>query len=159
MKRCPTCNKTFTDQNLSFCIDDGTPLLAVEPTDETTVVSPSSSADAAGAYVPRDWQTDYQPPGFAPPVQRRKTWPWVVGIFAVLVIGIVGIAIAAKLLLPGMLRAASNSNRSNANPQRQANQNSNFNAAPAENDSNGNTNTLLKSPLHRSRMKTKFSRT
>ena len=24
MKRCPTCNKTFTDQNLSFCIEDGT---------------------------------------------------------------------------------------------------------------------------------------
>ncbi len=26
MKRCPSCNKTYTDDSLSFCIDDGSPL-------------------------------------------------------------------------------------------------------------------------------------
>lgn len=27
MKRCPSCNRTFTDQSLGFCIDDGTALV------------------------------------------------------------------------------------------------------------------------------------
>src|SRR5215510_177802 len=31
MKRCPTCNREFTDPTLSFCIDDGTTLLRAEP--------------------------------------------------------------------------------------------------------------------------------
>src|SRR5436190_1756763 len=39
MKRCPTCNKTFTDPSLSYCIDDGTPLAPVD-TQEPSTVSP-----------------------------------------------------------------------------------------------------------------------
>lgn len=27
MKRCPTCNKTYNDDNLMYCLDDGTPLV------------------------------------------------------------------------------------------------------------------------------------
>ena len=26
MKRCPTCNRTYTDASLNFCLEDGTPL-------------------------------------------------------------------------------------------------------------------------------------
>ena len=26
MKRCPTCNRTYADLSLNFCLDDGTPL-------------------------------------------------------------------------------------------------------------------------------------
>ena len=144
MKRCPTCNKTFTDPGLSFCIDDGTPLLPVVSQDETTVVSPStaaSSAPSSGAYVPRDWQADYQPPGsLPPPAQKRKTWPWVVGILAVLLVGIIGIGIAAALIVPNMLRAASNANRSNVNPARSANENSNLNSTPPANSNTDNLN-------------------
>ncbi len=148
MKRCPTCNKTFTDQNLSFCTEDGTPLLPVQQADdETTVVSSSSAASAQPAYVPRDWQTDYQPPGSsAPLLQKRKAWPWVAGILAVLFIGMIGIAIAAKLLLPGMLRAASNANRSNSNPQRPATENSNLNSAPLDNLNTNTNSTAEQSP-------------
>lgn len=28
MKKCTTCNRTYTDESLSFCLDDGTPLVA-----------------------------------------------------------------------------------------------------------------------------------
>ncbi|MEP6920227.1 MAG: nuclear transport factor 2 family protein [bacterium] len=148
MKRCPTCNKTFTDQNLSFCPEDGTPLLPLQPADdETTVVSSPAAASAQPAYVPRDWQTDYQPSGSsAPLVQKRKAWPWVVGILAVLFIGMIGIAIAAKLLLPGMLRAAANANRSNSNPQSPANENSNLNSAPLDNSNTNTNSTAEQSP-------------
>src|ERR671923_6125 len=26
MKRCPTCNRTYSDLSLNFCLEDGTPL-------------------------------------------------------------------------------------------------------------------------------------
>ncbi|MGH9881969.1 MAG: hypothetical protein ACRD6N_11080, partial [Pyrinomonadaceae bacterium] len=75
MKRCPTCNRTFTDENLSFCIDDGTPLVPVsDPPDDVTVVTPSSAqihrdAPQTESYPPPDWNAQaYQPPGsYKPP--------------------------------------------------------------------------------------------
>lgn len=156
MKRCPTCNKTYTDQNLSFCIDDGTPLVPVTlSTDETTVVTPSpdqrgGNQPSPGAYVPRDWQApDYQPPGSSvPPGQasKRKVWPWVVGILAVAFIGIVGVGIVAAILIPNMMRAASNRNRAtaNVNVERSDSDNSNLDSnttAPNSNLGNLNENT------------------
>ncbi len=81
MKRCPTCNKTFTDQNLSFCIDDGTPLwkLQMEPMKPqlSRRTAPQGNANAeTEAYVPRDWQQEYQPPGsFAPPGRNAEFGP------------------------------------------------------------------------------------
>jgi hypothetical protein len=30
MKTCPTCKRTYTDETLSFCLDDGTPLVAID---------------------------------------------------------------------------------------------------------------------------------
>jgi uncharacterized protein DUF4440 len=150
MKTCPTCNKTFTDPNLSFCLDDGTPLVSVAaPADESTVVSPSSGDSEnipppTEVYKPRDWQaSDYQPPGFqtssAAPT-RKKTLPWVVGILAVLVIGVIGIGIAGAILVPKMLRTASNKNSSNRNAERSGDPNSNLNSnGPASQSENSRT--------------------
>ena len=33
MKKCPTCNRTYTDDGLSFCLEDGVPLLNVAASD------------------------------------------------------------------------------------------------------------------------------
>ncbi|MBA3256698.1 MAG: nuclear transport factor 2 family protein [Pyrinomonadaceae bacterium] len=153
MKSCPTCNQTFTDLNLSFCIDDGTPLVLVaEPADETTVVSPSSGSRLSDpppteVYKPRDWQApDYQPPGFqvAPgEPSKRKRWPWIVGTLAVLVISLIGLGIAAAMLIPNMKRATSNRNSSSPNVERSSDSNS---SAPVSNSNiestPENTNTL-----------------
>lgn len=135
MKSCPTCNQTFTDPNLSFCVDDGTPLVSVAaPEDEITVVSPSSGRESlpppTEVYKPRDWQApDYQPPGFqrstAPPT-RKKRWPWVVGLVALLVMGVIGIVIAGAILLPKMMQTASNRNSANSDPGRLGETNSNL---------------------------------
>jgi uncharacterized protein DUF4440 len=150
MKTCPTCNKTFTDPNLSFCLDDGTPLVSVAPAaDETTVVSPSSGDSEnipppTEVYKPRDWQaSDYQPPGFqtstAAPT-RKKTLPWVVGILAVVVIGVIGIGIAGAILVPKMLRTATNKNSSNRNAERSGDPNSNLNSnGPVSQSENSGT--------------------
>ena len=144
MKRCPTCNKTFTDQNLSFCIEDGTPLLAVaEGADETTVVSPhppkgDQSAETE-AYVPRDWQREYQPPGsFEPAGKKRRVWPWVVGIGGAFLLGIVGLGIVLALMLPQMARNNANTNNANTIAE-QPNSNVNTNAATPDPNLNSNS--------------------
>src|ERR1044072_3130321 len=72
MKRCTTCNRTFTDPNLRFCIDDGTPLTDVEPDEnDATVVTPHNQEDSwnAVAYQP---PRSYVPPGG--PAQRGGVW-------------------------------------------------------------------------------------
>ncbi|HET9713489.1 MAG TPA: DUF4440 domain-containing protein [Pyrinomonadaceae bacterium] len=131
MKRCTTCNRTYTDPNLSYCIDDGTPLTPVE--DESTVVSPRSSE------TEKDWNaTPYQPPSYVPPsgtqVRRRRAWPWVVGILGAFILGIVVIMIAAAILAPRLLR-----NRQNEQANR-AIQNSNTSEPPANSNLDTNVN-------------------
>ena len=89
MKRCPTCNRTYTDPNLIFCVEDGTPLKAEEPEDESTVVSP------------------YRPPGsYVPPRsrQRRSVLPWVLGILGAFALGAAVLVIAAAVLAPRLAK-------------------------------------------------------
>ncbi len=157
MKRCPTCNRTFTDSHLSFCLDDGTPLVAVaEPADEITVVSPSTgqtqnNPPPTESYPPGDWTSpDYLPPGSPRPsenIAKRRVWPWVAGIFGVLLIAFVGLGIAAFIYLPRILsERTSNSNRnvepanSNANSNANANTNSNVNANVGQVNTNSAAN-------------------
>src|SRR5258705_9112593 len=104
MKRCPTCNKTFTDQTLSFCIDDGTPLIPVLLEDNSS--NPSNN------------QAGYQPPGsYVPPGgnSKRRVWPCVLGIVGVLVIVVVGMSSAPALWLPGLFRNSAGPNHEVSN--------------------------------------------
>ena len=136
MKRCTTCNRTYTDPNLSFCIDDGTPLTPVEPDDDATVVTPRNNPETewnAAAYQP---PRSYVPPGGG--VKRRRAWPWIVGIFGAFILGILVIGIAAAILVPRAVRrvepAQVNVNRvENSNTAPETNTNSNTNATePAD---------------------------
>jgi hypothetical protein len=46
MKRCPTCNQTYTDDALSFCPNDGTPLVGSAPSSfepQATIMAPPPS--------------------------------------------------------------------------------------------------------------------
>jgi len=152
MKRCPTCNRTYTDPTLSFCIEDGTPLTPINSADESTVVLPREAAP-------------YQPPGtYVPsggPARKRRVWPWVLGIGSAFILGIIVISIAAAILVPRLMRSSreqaerignesrnSNANESvntnlnqpaNANVSVPANVNANLNAN-ANVNTNGNVN-------------------
>ena len=116
MKRCPTCNRTFTDRNLTFCVEDGTPLITVDVPDEETVVSPHGRAEGPSSASP----PVYQPPGsYAPGTasgQKRKVWPWIVGLLALFLLVIGGLIVAAVILIPRMAQrpGVANTNR-NAN--------------------------------------------
>lgn len=143
MKRCPTCNKTYSDPSLSFCIDDGTPLITViTPPDETTVVTPTPSERSQGdeVYRPRDWQpSDYQPPSFQVPPDgstKRKAWPWVLGILIVVTLGLVGVGIAAVMIVPRFMPRASNANSSIETLERSSDSNTNSNANVPGSNSN-----------------------
>ena len=123
MKRCPTCNRAFSDRNLTFCVEDGTPLIPVDVPDEETVVSPHS---ASGQPPPV-----YQPPGSYAPgsgpgsasSQKRRVWPWIVGLVALFLLVVGGLIIAAVILIPRMAdRSVANTNR-NSNVSRNENAN------------------------------------
>src|ERR1043165_4441201 len=132
MKRCSTCNRTYDDPNLSFCIDDGTPLTPVETDEDTTVVRPRNTEE-------NDWNAvAYQPPGsYVPPgnpgtqAKRRRALPWVLGIVGAFILGILALSIAGAIFVMRSQRnerARTNTNRpENSNVVTESNSNSNTN--------------------------------
>jgi len=128
MKRCSTCNKTFSDPNLRFCLDDGTPLISLPEDDELTDVG--RGTEGAGWNPPA-----YQPPSYVPPegATKRRVWPWVLGIIGVLLVGLVGFSIAAIVLIPRIVKKT--------NPIIVTNNNSNTNNS-ANNNENSTTETV-----------------
>ncbi|HKP83874.1 MAG TPA: DUF4440 domain-containing protein [Pyrinomonadaceae bacterium] len=130
MKRCSTCNRTYTDPNLSFCIEDGTPLMTVDD-DDATVVTPRGNEN--------EWNSGaYQPPRpYVAPraeVKRRRVWPWVVGLLGAFILGILAIGIVAALVAPRMMRRIEQESARTAEPR-----NSNTNTNTSE-PNNGNVN-------------------
>lgn len=134
MKRCSTCNRTYTDSNLSFCVDDGTPLTTVEADDDATVVTPRGNENEWNAVA-------YQPPrSYVPPraePKRRRAWPWVVGILGAFILGILVIGIAAAFLAPRIMRRQESA-RAGKNSNTNTNANSNTNTS-APNNANVNS--------------------
>lgn len=119
MKRCATCNRTYIEPTLSFCIDDGTPLIAVDADDDETVVNVRERESGAN-------EAAYQPPApYVPPVAqpaRKRAWPWVVGLLGAFLLGILAIGIVAAILVPRMLRRDETSGAvANTNQSREAN--------------------------------------
>jgi len=121
VKRCPTCSRSFDDDTLSFCLEDGTPLVrdsALRADSQETLVSPSPTMPTMVSGLPPTVPYP-QLPGknrFDVPVaQSRRTWPWVVAILAILFLVIAAVVIMA-LVVPPMLNAANNNNRPQPTP-------------------------------------------
>src|SRR5262245_10145345 len=157
MKRCPQCNRTYTDDALSFCLDDGSPLISTAAPSSfdpgATVQYPSSrdtSPQPTIAYpgqVPTPQPPPHisQPPPPPPPQwspmppaarQKRSVWPWLLGIGAVLVFMGIGVVI---LIFAIASVTNSNNNNNNSNSNRVANRNNN--SSNNSNSSNENSNT------------------
>jgi len=82
MKRCPTCNRTFDEEWLGFCTEDGTALIASDsmtpeppptvqiPTAQVTNPQGQTPFDLPGSYTPqRPVAPVWQPPPPPPPLQ------------------------------------------------------------------------------------------
>ena len=146
MKRCPTCNRTYTDLSLNFCLEDGTPLTTdapggVDPNATLRYPSPRDTAEPPPTEIYRPApstappRTEPAPPPPPPPPQwsptptqapRKKSnavW-WILGGFAALVV--IGVGLVVMLIALASLGSNSNSNL-NANT-RDVNRNANITA-------------------------------
>src|SRR6185369_7900074 len=164
MKRCPTCNRTYTDPALNFCLEDGTPLAAdnvTAPDLNATVRYPAASVtgDPPPTEIYRPQQPAVSPrpptPPPAPPPQAPPQWTpqavspmptmapprkksnaiwWVLGGFAAVLVIDVGLVVMFIVLAS---LSSSNSNNLNANT-RNENRNSNVTANATVSNSNAN---------------------
>lgn len=151
MKRCPSCNRTYTDLSLNFCLEDGTPLLAdVAPVSDphATVRYPATrdTGDPPPTEIYRqpmpilnqvpEMVRPQQPQWSAAPVAPRKksnaVW-WVLGGFAV--VAIIGVGLVVMIIALASLGDDTNSNRNVNSNVRVLNRNS------ATNTNRTNTNT------------------
>jgi len=143
MKRCPTCNRTYTDLSLNFCLEDGTPLTVdapggPDPNATLRYPSPRDTAEPPPTEIYRpgpSTATPHQTPAPPPPpppqwsptptqVPRKKSnaiW-WILGGFAALVV--IGVGLVVMLIALASLGSDSNSNNLNANT-RDVNRNAN----------------------------------
>jgi hypothetical protein len=104
MKVCPVCQKTYSDDNLNFCLEDGTVLnqAASHDAPPPTVMMnnpPITSPRTTFGNQPPTQSSWNNPAGsqYATPPKKSRTWLWVLGILAVLVLvcGGGGIALVA----------------------------------------------------------------
>lgn len=156
MKRCPTCNRTYTDLSLNFCLEDGTPLTtdapgAPDPNATLRYPSPRDTAEPPPTEIyhpPPPVVTSRPaapppppPPQWSPtPVQapRKKSnavW-WIFGGLAALVV--IGAGLVVMIIALASLGSDPNSNNLNANREVNRNSNANGNANIANVNTNAN---------------------
>jgi hypothetical protein len=160
MKRCPTCNRTYTDLSLNFCLEDGTPLAADAPDPNATIRYPSaretSEPPPTEIYRPQPQVVTPRPstpappppppppqwtptPTAAPPRKKSNAIWWILGgLAAVLVIG-AGVVV---MLIALASLGSNNTNNRNANT-RNENRNSNVTVNANVPNTNANVNATI----------------
>src|SRR4051795_9134840 len=113
MLRCPTCNRIYTDESLSFCLDDGSRLIREPgpPIDSRTLpysgptpspphATPLQSTlkvDAPQQAAPPSWPSQT----LERPVKKRRKALWIVSLGLISVAFLVICAVSALLWLYG----------------------------------------------------------
>lgn len=102
MKICPTCRKTYSDDGLNFCLDDGSVLtLTSDPLPETVMINQPRFTDPNTVARNRPGvQTPFgnQPAYSMQPKKSSKSWIWVLGILGLLVLLCGGGGFAALII-------------------------------------------------------------
>src|SRR5436190_14673847 len=105
MKICPRCQRTYTDDNLNFCLDDGVVLqqTAAEPPatvfmNQPQPTDPRPVAPSQPGFQPA-WNTAPQPYAMQPK-KSSKTWIWVLLVLGLVVVlcggGLIGVILVAS---------------------------------------------------------------
>ncbi|HZJ44613.1 MAG TPA: hypothetical protein VFD63_12640 [Pyrinomonadaceae bacterium] len=160
MKRCPSCNRTYTDTSLNFCLEDGTPLVAdAPPMDPNATIRYSSPRDTAEPppteiYRPEPLRQPAPPPPPPPqwaatpppvraPVQPKKSnavW-WILGGLAAF--AIIGIGLLVMIIAIASMSGDNTNNRNVANVNNNRVDNRNINVVANANVSeNVNSSSL-----------------
>lgn len=169
MKRCPTCDRTYTDPSLNFCLEDGTPLApdapafdpnatirypsardtAEPPPTEIYRPEPAVTAPPRTAPPPRPAppppppppQQWTPPPTAAPPRKKSNAIWWILG--GLLVCIIAGVGLVAVLVAISLSSNTNNSNANVRNENRNANVTTNANANANVSNANANANATV----------------
>lgn len=102
MKICPKCQKNYNDENLNFCLDDGTTLVQnkrnSDSLPQTVLINQPRPTDPNQQFGSQfggqaEWKNQDQF-SMQPPAKSSKTWMWAIGILGVLAVvcggGLVG---------------------------------------------------------------------
>lgn len=112
MKICPTCRKTYQDDNLNFCLEDGSILTAAsnEPAPTVMMSQPSPTDPSPTFGSPQGIQSSFgNNPQYAPqPKKSSKTWLWVVGIIGILLLLCGGGGLLGLVFIASQTEVASN---------------------------------------------------
>src|SRR5512144_1549028 len=97
MKICPNCRRTYDDDGLNFCLDDGSVLtFAASDPERTVVMEHPRPTNPVPPPIVGTTRADANQPAYpAQPKKKSRTWIWVFGILAILVLvcggGLVGL--------------------------------------------------------------------
>ena len=160
MKRCPTCNRTYTDLSLNFCLEDGTPLTSDVPgadpnatlryppardTSEpppTEIYRPATSPPPRPAPppppFPQPQPEQWSPTPTVPPRKKSNAVWWILGGLAALVV--IGVGLVVMIIALASLSSNTNNSNLNANT-RETNRNGNVTANVNTNANTANANT------------------
>lgn len=101
MKQCPVCRRTYIDETLSFCLDDGSPLVVPSTAEKTLEFSPAPTeqinAPRNSASPPNDFQV--RPFINQPPLSKSGGKLWIIPVAAVLIFILFGGIFGAFFLL------------------------------------------------------------
>ncbi|MFZ0064126.1 MAG: hypothetical protein WAL47_18995 [Pyrinomonadaceae bacterium] len=158
MKRCPSCNRTYTDLALNFCLEDGTPLLSnagprpAAPTDRYASPRNTNEPPPTEIYRPgsplMNQVPEMTPPRAAPhwsatpqtyPVKKSNTVWWIVGGLAI--IGVFGVGVIVVILALASIDTNQNNANANSNSVVLNNDRSTSNTSPDNNNLNANSTT------------------
>jgi len=105
MKTCPTCRKSYADDSLNFCLEDGSVLTFAASVAAPTVMMPAPAPTNPNPPITLNQQgpqaswDQLQQHSMQPPKKSSKTWLWVVGLLGLGLLlcggGIVGIIVLA----------------------------------------------------------------
>jgi hypothetical protein len=161
MKRCPTCQRTYTDDTLNFCLEDGAPLASVPGIglDETwtidanepppTEVLPPGLAPTQRAHKPpttvrqeaRRTREDFE--NVATPISKQRNTTSVVAITVAATILLLGLGGLGAWLLLKDKDGGEQAGGANAGTTQTRDSNTGTTQTPAanSNSTSGNTNT------------------
>ena len=147
MKRCPTCQRTYTDASLNFCLEDGTPLLSDAAPSPPPVEIYHQQAPLLNQVDPTAQPRQWSPVPPMPPQRKSSAVWWVLGGIVVAGIVVVGamVMILALASMGSNSNTNSNGNENLRNANSRANRNSNANTNVANVSNANSTESLPKS--------------
>lgn len=125
MKVCPTCRKTYSDDGLNFCLEDGSVLTFAAPDAPETVRIPHPMATNPnpGSMQQPSLQTSWgQTPQYSIQPQRSssRSWLWIVGVIGIVLLlcggGMVGFFVIAVMNADPANNSVTNSSTTEPTP-------------------------------------------